>query len=80
MRQRVVADLRACLEDAAQGWLRAVLVSEAAEREERRVTVVRRQEVEDRAGPGRRPVVERQREDVFADVMPMLEHGHSRRS
>ena len=76
MRPRVVADLRACLEDAAQSVAAPVLGSEAAEREERRVTVVCRQVVEDRAGPGRRTVVKRQREDVFADVMPILERGH----
>jgi hypothetical protein len=76
MRPRVVADLGACLEDSAQGVAAPVLGSEAAEREERRVTVVRRQEVEDGARPGRRPVVERQREDVFVDVMSILERGH----
>ena len=72
----MVTDLRAFLEDAAQGVLAPVLGCEAAEREERRVTLVRSQEVEDRAGPGRRTVVERQRDDVFADLVPMLEHGH----
>ena len=57
-----------------QRLFRAVRISETAEREERRVTLVRGQQVEDRAGPGRRPVVERQRNDVVADVMPMLDH------
>ena len=71
----MVADLRASLDDASQDVFAPVRGSEAAEREERRVTVVRRQQVEDGAGPGRRPVVERQRDDAFADVMPMLKHG-----
>jgi hypothetical protein len=36
---------------------------------------MRGQQVEDRAGPQRRPVVERQRHDIVAYAMPMLEHG-----
>jgi hypothetical protein len=59
----------------AHRLLPAVRVSKTAEREERRVTFVRGQQVEDGAGPRRRPVVERQREDLFADVMPMLDQG-----
>jgi len=58
----------------------AVRRSEAAECKEGRVTVVRRQEIEDRPGPRGRAVVERERDDVFADVMPLLERRHPQQS
>jgi len=76
----VVPDLRACLDDAAQGLAAAVRGSQTAEGEEGRLTLVLRQQVENRPGPGRGTVVEGERDNVFADVRALFERGHSRQS
>ena len=56
----------------------AVRGSQTAEGEEGRVTPVRHQQVENRPGPGRGTVVEGERDDVLAHVMPLFERGHSK--